>query len=420
MTLPTLKVEIAFATDPTLSPTWVDVSAYVRAASSMRGRQYETDETSTGTLALALDNRDRRFDPLNTAGPYYGYLLPMRRVRLTLAWAGIEYPVFAGYVETWPLNWALGYKDATVQVTASDGLAVLALARITASYPQELTGARVTQILTDASWTVGSSWVLGSATNSQVGVSTIVGPVGDRLIDAGVSAMQAQNLDDVTALDALRAVQKVENGTLFVNAGGAVVFRSRRYRTVNVASLLTLGDAAGECPYRNPTIGYDVSRVRNSALVQRLGSAVTHTASDATSRARYFLRSEPRTDLPLAHAEGEDVAEVEAAALADWLVYRYKAPELRVLTVEPLGMGHEGNWPGILARDLTDRVTLRARPPGGTGTVTQESIVEGIAVDWRPGSLTCKWQLSPAETLVGWQLGTSQYSQVGVSTTVTY
>ena len=79
--------EVAFATDPfAATTTWTDVSDYAhvdRDLSTRFGRNLETDTFSAGTLSLTLDNWDRRFDPTNAAGPYYGLLLPMRRIRVS-------------------------------------------------------------------------------------------------------------------------------------------------------------------------------------------------------------------------------------------------------------------------------------------------------------------------------------------------
>lgn len=83
-TLPTTKVEISFASawDAT-SPTWVDVTSYVRAIDIARGRQADLNPFDNGTARIELDNRDGRFNPSNTAGPYYPNVKPRRQIRIT-------------------------------------------------------------------------------------------------------------------------------------------------------------------------------------------------------------------------------------------------------------------------------------------------------------------------------------------------
>lgn len=68
MTVPYLKTEVQFT-----SPTWSDISPYVRSAQIQRGSTRVDSPTvryEAGTAELHLDNRDRRFDPTNLAGPY--------------------------------------------------------------------------------------------------------------------------------------------------------------------------------------------------------------------------------------------------------------------------------------------------------------------------------------------------------------
>lgn len=134
---PTLKVEIAMVSDPlTLAPTWVDVSQYVRrtpGVSIRRGRQRELDNFDAGSCHVTLSNRDRRFDPSYSAGPYFGNLLPRKQIRVTATWAAVDYVMFQGWVTGWPQALATpDSKDSTVTIEAVDALAWLASNRLPA------------------------------------------------------------------------------------------------------------------------------------------------------------------------------------------------------------------------------------------------------------------------------------------------
>ena len=97
----TVTVEIAFTNSPltaNASCTWVDVSADVRAMNIRRGRQTELGTYSPGTMQLTLDNRARKYDPSNTAGAYYGNLLPMRKVRVAASSGATSATIFTGHV----------------------------------------------------------------------------------------------------------------------------------------------------------------------------------------------------------------------------------------------------------------------------------------------------------------------------------
>lgn len=159
---PTLKVEISFVSDPlATSPTWVDVSAYVRkdpGVSIRRGRQTELDNFEAGSCVITLSNRDRRFDPSYSAGPYFGNLIPRKQIRVTATWSAVDYVMFRGWVTGWPQSFHPGDgKDATVTIEAVDATAWLSSNRV----PIDL-------VYTYANTTIGSlAFFLRSADRSQ-------------------------------------------------------------------------------------------------------------------------------------------------------------------------------------------------------------------------------------------------------------
>ena len=109
------------------SINWTDVTAYVRGVSTNRGRSSELDTFQTGSASITFSNADRRFDPENTAGPYYGALTPLRPVRIRAKYASDPTTnLFFGWIEQWPQQYQ-NPTDATVTVTAADGFKVLNL-----------------------------------------------------------------------------------------------------------------------------------------------------------------------------------------------------------------------------------------------------------------------------------------------------
>lgn len=120
-------VEIAFATRPLDTPTYVDVTADVRGAIEWGyGRGSEFDQANPGQASFVLDNRARKYDPSNTASTYAGNLRPRRKVRITVSGT----TVFTGYVNGWNQSADYITNDATVEVTALDPLTVLAQAKL--------------------------------------------------------------------------------------------------------------------------------------------------------------------------------------------------------------------------------------------------------------------------------------------------
>jgi hypothetical protein len=108
------KVEIAFIANPYgTSLSWTDVTSRVVSLKTTSGRNYELGKNESSTVNLVLRNQDGAFNPLNTSSPYAPNVLPFRPVRITAAatGGGPSYPVWYGYVRTWPQS----VKDATSQ-----------------------------------------------------------------------------------------------------------------------------------------------------------------------------------------------------------------------------------------------------------------------------------------------------------------
>jgi hypothetical protein len=132
MAFPTAKISISFnaADGPyTVSPTWTDVTQWVRDISINRGRNAPSEEFSSGSAQLTLDNRDGRFTPWNTSGAYYGTgtsVVPRRQIKIEGIANATTYPVFRGYVSAWPVDYTLAGTDSTVTISCFDLQGLLA------------------------------------------------------------------------------------------------------------------------------------------------------------------------------------------------------------------------------------------------------------------------------------------------------
>ena len=140
MPYPTPKVEIAFDAgpyDPT--PTWTPVTQWVYSMTTDRGRSDDWGDFY-GAASVTLNNRDRRFDPFNTSSPYWDStnnktkLLPRRQIRITATFAGVDYPVFRGFVAGWPPVWTDAGRDSTVTLSCFDALGLLASNTLPTTY----------------------------------------------------------------------------------------------------------------------------------------------------------------------------------------------------------------------------------------------------------------------------------------------
>lgn len=121
------KVYIAFTDGPLVaSPTWTEVTNYVRSVQTQRGRSSELEDFQAGSATIVLSNTDRRFDPDHATGPYYGNLLPRRQVKVEATYSGVTYPVYYGLAQSWQQQYPLMGRDATCTLQCADIFSLLA------------------------------------------------------------------------------------------------------------------------------------------------------------------------------------------------------------------------------------------------------------------------------------------------------
>jgi hypothetical protein len=138
MPYPVAVVEIAFTDGPyVVSPTWTDVTSYVRGMDISRGIPDDWTLQADGSATVTLSNRDRRFDPFNTTGPYYGNLLPRRQIRIRATHLGTTYDVFRGFIAGWPPEWTDAGTDSTVTLQCFDALQLLGSSSLPADWSRD-------------------------------------------------------------------------------------------------------------------------------------------------------------------------------------------------------------------------------------------------------------------------------------------
>jgi hypothetical protein len=179
-----------------------DVTAFVRSVQVRRGRSRELDRFSTGTAAVVFGNESRRFDPLYSAGPYFGKILP--RLRVSIDTDGVN--VFDGVIEDWNLDYDLSGKSEA-SISCVDGLALLAQTAL-----NEFTNAQQTPAERIAS-------VLARPEVSYTGAVDL---------DPGFNVLQADTVSDNTdTLSYLDKVVATDLGRFFVDGAGVLRYRDR-------------------------------------------------------------------------------------------------------------------------------------------------------------------------------------------------
>jgi hypothetical protein len=228
--------------------------------------------------------------------------------------------------------------------------------------------ARITRALSDC----GISWLSTSLEDSQ-------------------TTVRGADYQGLPLLTYLLALERTEQGRLFIAADGTLTFYNRHHDNTSAVAAAFTDVAGGSLPYAEAAYEYDDTRIINNAVVSRSNGNV-QTFSDATSVTEYGLRSVTVDGL-----QGQ--SDEETLGLAQYLVGRYKNPAGRVrsLTVKPRS-NVAGLFPVVRDLGVGDKVTFR-RLPLGTGsaftkTLTIEGVSHSIGVD---GEWTTTYLTTPVD-----------------------
>lgn len=372
------------ASTTTPEPT-IDLTPNVRQITIKRGRNIMRDTFEAGSAVVRVLDPNSYFNPQNTSSPYYGYLTPLRKLRISGTVGGVGYFLFSGYTTeykyTYPQNEATGYVD----IICSDAFRLMQQAGITtvasATAGQD-TGTRIGKILDQVSW-----------------------PSSMRTIDTGQTTCVADPGTSRTALDALKNAEFSEQGAFYINQEGTAIFLNR----TNV--IKTYGQTPIEfnqttgIPYTNLVFAFDDKLIINSAGMTRVGGT-QQVAEDSASIAKYFPHQLNEQNL---------VAQTDADTLniAKIYVATRKETTIRIdaMTVDLL----DPDVPTATMLDLDYFQPLKitnVQPDGSTIVKTLQA--QGLAWDITPNSM--KVTVTTLEPIVeGFIIGSDVSGIIGTS-----
>lgn len=380
MSQPTINAVINFSTGPAFAQAMildqglldtnvladstaviVDLSSQVDRVEIARGRNAQADQFQTGTLSLRIVDQNGDFNPMNTSGPYYGLLDPMRKVTISGTSGSTTYPMFSGYITgystTTPLN---AVEVVYTTITAVDAFRLASMAQIstvTGATAGDLSGTRINQLLDQIAW-----------------------PSSMRDIDAGLTTMQADPGTVRTSLAAMQTVELSEYGALYIDAVGSFVFQDRNLTASSVAGTPTVFDDTGVgISYTNALWILNDVLVYNSAQISRSGGSV-QTATNAASIALYFLHSYNQQNL---------LMETDAVALdyAQAYIASRAATSIRcdAITLDLNTPNYAAGIAAALGLDYFDPVTITTTQPGSS-SLTATFQIFGVAHTITPNS----------------------------------
>ena len=333
----------------------VDISNLIWAVSIRRGRQRLLSEFEAGTASVTIIDQNGDFNPSNPSSPYYGDLVPLRKIQVEAEYNGSTYVLFTGFITNYDTGFAVGSDEfSRVTFRCVDALRLFTTAQIT-SVPgsgAQLSGARVDAILDELDY-----------------------PSTLRDIDAGDSTLQADPGTQRKALDALELVKKSEFGELFLDAEGRVTFLSRSAVTTSLASpVYTFADDGSGIAFQNAVVALDDSLVVNDVTVTRSGGSAQNVF-DQDSIDKYFIHSGNRDGILVQ-------TDAEALDMAEMLLSTRKETETRIDSIL-LNLEDGDDVSRVtagLAIELMDCVDITKVMPGST-SITQTLLVQGLHHD---------------------------------------
>ena len=348
----------------------VDVSDIALRVSIRRGRNRVLNSFEAGSATVVLEDESGDYNPQNTSGPYFGKLLPLRKIRIFADYddgGGLErYYLFSGYITSFDNTFRLGLDEvSTVTFQCVDAFRLLQNVQITTvagSSAGQTTGARIENLLDLASF-----------------------PVSQRIIDVGDTLVQADPGTSRTLLAACQNLEQTELGGFFTDVAGNAVFLSRETVSLKADQTPLLFDDTGtEISYQSIDFAYDDTQIFNDITVTRLGG-VAQNVQSTSSIETFFIHSGSRSDLLMQ-------TDAEALDQAEMLL---NARENALLRIDSIGFNLMDSTSSnrIVAGLESDLFTLiNVTKTGQAGSSFDlELFVQGITHDITPNTWTTRF-----------------------------
>lgn len=260
----------SFGSSDVIIPT-VDLTPDVYSISIRRGRNIMKDTYDAGTAIVRVLDPLGYFNPQNPSSPYYGYLVPLRKLRISATTATAEHFLFSGYVNDYRYTFPVGQETAYVDIMCTDGFRLLQMSNVStiADTPAgQDTGTRINKILDNVSF-----------------------PASMRQISTGVSTCVADPATNRSTLDAIKNAEFSEGlGAFYMSADGSAVYLNRTEVTSSLGEPAIAFNQTTGIPYRNVKYAFDDKLIINDVKFNRVGGTAQEVFSQS-SIDKYFPHS---------------------------------------------------------------------------------------------------------------------------------
>jgi len=370
----------------TLPEPIIDLTPNVYHVKITRGRNIQRDTYEAGTATVRVLDPLSYFNPQNVSSPYYGYLAPLRKIRVSATTATTQKYLFSGYITdykyTYPVNQETGYVD----IVCSDAFRLFQMANITTvtgGTAGQTTSARISSILDQVSF-----------------------PSSLRTIAIGSNTCIADPGTTRTSLAALKNAEFSETGAFYMDGSGTAVFKSRAQVLASLATAPVAFNQTGGIPYANLVFAFDDKLIINQANLARTGGS-TQTVINQTSIDKYFPHSITQTDLV---AETDTIVNNiarEYVATRQYTVIRIDQMKINLLN-ESVSIDT------ILGLDYFSNLLITNIQPDGS-TIVKNLQYQGIEWDITTQTMSCT--ITTLEPIAdGFVVGSSYYGILDTNT----
>jgi hypothetical protein len=363
----------------------IDLSDVTRQITIKRGRNIMRDTYEAGNCTVRVLDPDSYFNPQNASSPYFGYLTPLRKIRVSATTATTQQFLFSGYVQDYRYYYPQGQETGYVDIVCSDAFRLFAMANVstvTDATAGQTTGTRVDKILDQVDF-----------------------PTSMRIIDTGSTTCQVDPATIRSSLSALQVAEFTEQGAFFIRTDGTAEFKDRSDVVGSLAATPTEFDQTTGIPYSDLKFAFDDKLIINSATMTRVGGT-TVSSSDADSIAKYFPHGMNVENLVAqTDAQVQDIADIYVATRKETTI------RIDAMTVDLLDTDVPTDT--MIGLDYFDNVKITNVQPDGS-TIVKTLQVQGLAWDITPNSMKCT--VTTLEPIVeGFIIGSSTYGIIGQS-----
>jgi hypothetical protein len=363
----------------------IDLSNVTRQITIKRGRNIMRDTYEAGTCTVRVIDETGAFNPQSVTSPYYGYLTPLRKIRVAATTATTQHFLFSGYVTDYKYTYPQGQELGYVDISCSDAFRLFAMANVSTiadSGAGQTTGTRIGKILDQVDF-----------------------PSNMRIIDTGSTTCQADPATTRSSLEAVQVAEFTEQGAFFIRTDGTAEFKDREDVVGSLAAAPIQFNQTTGIPYSDLKFAFDDKLIINGATMTRIGGS-TVSASDSDSIAKYFPHGMNVDNL---------IAQTDAQVqnIASIYVATRKETTIRIdsMTVDLLDPDVPTDT--MIGLDYFQNLEITNQQPDGS-TIVKTLQAQGLAWSITPNSMKCT--VTTLEPIVeGFIIGSSTSGIIGQS-----